>query len=437
MRPAPRAILLFAAGLPAALAPALISSRLWTVWVALLSASVLLVGLDALLGLSRRRIQVDVSVPEGLTVGEDGLCAVRLSALARSPAAQIELLCDLHPHFAPQPAQLVLLPAGGEAVAEVQLRAERRGQLGVEAVWLRWTGPLGLWRRQLRLPTAKTVVVVPNVRVVRSTALRFFSTRQLVSGIKVQRYVGDGSEFDGLREYVPGLDHRAIDWKSSARHMELLCQEFRAERNQQVVLAIDTGHLMGEPLGGVPRLDHAISASLLLAYFSLRLGDRVGLFGFDRQVRAYAEPQGGLGAFARLQKLTAQLDYNPSETNFTLGLAELGSRLRRRSLVVAMTDFSDTVTAELMVENLGRLARKQLVLFVALRDPELDHLVGARPGRIGDLYRSVVASDFARDREGVLLRLRRLGVQCVDAVPSAISAQLLNRYLDIKRREAI
>jgi len=307
----------------------------------------------------------------------------------------------------------------------------------VEAAWLRWTGPLGLWRRDLRVSADLLVTVVPDVRAVRSAALRFFSSRQLVSGLKVQRFVGDGSEFDDLREYQPGLDHRAIDWKASARHRKLLCQEFRAERNQQIVLALDTGHLMAEPLGGLPRLDHAIDASLMLAYFGLRLGDRVGLFGFDRQVRAYSEPEGGLRAFPRIQKLAAQLDYGSAETNFTLGLAELASRLRRRSLVVVMTDFADTVTAELMVENLGRLARKQLVLFVALRDPELDRIATGRPGRLGDLYRSVVAADFAREREAVLLRLRRLGVRCVDAVPSGVSAQLLNRYLDIKRRELI
>jgi uncharacterized protein (DUF58 family) len=437
MRPTARAVLLLAAGLPVALVPVFASSRLWTVWVAYLALALLLLGLDGLLALPGRALRVRVTAPDTLTIGEEGSCEVHVSATERAPATELELLCDLHPSFMAQPAQKVVLAPPGEALARVALRAERRGRLQIEAAWLRWTGPLGLWRRDLRVSVDRLVTVVPDVRAVRSAALRFFSSRQLVSGLKVQRYVGDGSEFDDLREYQPGLDHRAIDWKASARHRKLLCQEFRAERNQQIVLALDTGHLMAEPLGGLPRLDHAIDASLMLAYFGLRLGDRVGLFGFDRQVRAYSEPEGGLRAFPRIQKLAAQLDYGSAETNFTLGLAELASRLRRRSLVVVMTDFADTVTAELMVENLGRLARKQLVLFVALRDPELDRIATGRPGRLGDLYRSVVAADFAREREAVLLKLRRLGVRCVDAVPSSVSAQLLNRYLDIKRRELI
>jgi uncharacterized protein (DUF58 family) len=187
----------------------------------------------------------------------------------------------------------------------------------------------------------------------------------------------------------------------------------------------------------VPRLDHAVASALLLAYVSLRLGDRVGLFGFDRAARAWTEPQGGLGAFPRLRAASAALEYSRDETNFTLGLAELSTRLRRRSLVVVFTDFVDTVTAELMIENLTRLARRQLVVFVALRDPDLDAVALGRPRRLSDVYRSVVASDFVRERERVLARLRRLGVACVDAAPGAVSARLVNRYLDIKRRELV
>jgi uncharacterized protein (DUF58 family) len=204
-----------------------------------------------------------------------------------------------------------------------------------------------------------------------------------------------------------------------------------------VVLALDTGHLMAEQVAGLPRLDHAITSALLLAYVSLRLGDRVGLYGFDQATRLWAEPQGGLAAFARLKALTAGLEYSSAESNFTLGLAELSARLRRRSLVVIFTEFVDTVTAELMVENLARLARKQLVVFVALRDTAVDALALARPGRASDVYRSVVAAELQRDRERVLARLRRFGITCVDAAPAQVSTRLVNRYLEIKRRERV
>jgi uncharacterized protein (DUF58 family) len=368
-------------------------------------------------------------------VGAAAPAQVRLQA--PRGAGRVEVLLDLAPEFDPTPPQALALPGGAPAELAIPLRARRRGLHPVEAVWCRWTGPLGLCGRRLRQLVGKRVAVVPDLRPVRAAAFRYFSSRELETGVQVERFPGDGSEFDALVEHVPGMDPRSISWKASARHRELLCQQYRAERNHQVVLALDTGHLMAEPLEGLPRLDHAVSSALLLGYVGLRLGDRVGLYGFDRASRAWAEPQGGLGAFPRLQALSAGLAYSTEETNFTLGLTELSTRLRRRSLVVVFTDFTDTVTAELMLENLQRLARRQLVVFVTLRDPALDRLAQEPPRRLSGLYRAVTASDFVRERERVLSRLRRMGVACVEAAPGQVSARLVSRYLDIKRRELI
>jgi uncharacterized protein (DUF58 family) len=423
--------------LPVALGSALLSAEMWPVWMGAVVAMLLLAGVDALLALPRRQLRVRTEPPEVLYMGESDPLAVELSAPGWGRPARLELLADLGDELESVPALEVVVPAGEPLRALVPLQPRRRGVARVEAVWLRWRGPFGLMARTVRRPVDAQVDVVPNLRAVRAAALRFFSNRDFMSGLKVEHYIGDGSEFESLREYMPGLDHRAIDWKASARHKKLLCQEFRAERNHQIVVSIDTGHLMSEPLGGVPRLDHAINAGLLLSYFCLRTGDRVGLFGFDDQVRLYAEPSGGLGAFPRLQRMTAELDYGRSETNFTLGLASLASRLRRRSLIVLLTEFVDVVTAELMLDNVTRLASRHLVVFVALRDPEVARLAAAEPRSVGDLHRAVVAGDFAREREAVLGRLRRLGVHCIDAPPDLLSMSLLNRYLDIVRRELI
>jgi len=436
MHPTPRAVLLAAAGFPAALLPALVHPRLWGVWLVLLALATIAMGLDAILALPPALLSVEVQAPDTLAVGQEGRLAIQLSAGRRGPDA-VEVRCELGPEFAPPPPATALLAGGGPAALALPLVARRRGTLSVDEVWCRWTGPLGLVGRQKRVVAGRTVSVVPNLRPVRAAAFRYFGSRELDTGVQVERFVGDGSEFDALREYVPGLDPRAIDWKASARHRKLLSRDFRAERNHQVILAVDTGHLMAEPLEGVPRLDHAVTAALLLGYVSLRLGDRVGLFGFDAAARAWTEPQGGVAAFARLQAVSAGLAYSTAETNFTLGLAELSMRLRRRSLVVVFTEFVDTVTAELMVENLTRLARRQLVVFVVLRDPALERSALARPGRLGDVYRSVVAADFVRERERVLARLRRVGVLCVDAAPEAVSSRLVNRYLEVKRREMV
>jgi uncharacterized protein (DUF58 family) len=139
---------------------------------------------------------------------------------------------------------------------------------------------------------------------VRQAALRFMSAREFIAGSKVQAHRGEGTEFDSLREYLPGLDPRALDWKSSARHRKLLLREHRAERNHQVVMAVDTGYLMSEPLAGIPRLDHAVNAALLLGFAALKTGDRVEPVRVRRAGAAVHRAAQRARAFAQLQQRT-------------------------------------------------------------------------------------------------------------------------------------
>lgn len=435
MQPTLRAILLFALGVSLAV-PAVIDARLWTLWLAAVVVGLLALTTDALLGVSRRRLVVEVMPPDTLYIGDTDPLRVRLSTPGLGRSLRVEVLAELGALLHPQPVLPVVVPADGEGLFELPLVPRRRGTARIEALWLRWEGPLGLMRRQWRMPIDREIPVVPNIRAVRAAALRLHS-RDLLVGLKAEYFQGEGSEFDSLTEYREGLDHRSIDWKSSARHRKLLARRFRAERNHPVVLAFDTGHLMGEPLDGVPKLDAAINAGLLLAFYSLRAGDRVGLFAFDQQVQRFVEPQGGVQTIHHLQRQVAGLEYSRHETNFTLGLSHLAGKLKRRSLIVVLTDFVDTVTAELMLENMGRLAKRHVVVFVSLRDPEMQRLTEAQPIEILDVHRAVVAFDLMRERETVVLRLQRKGVFCIDAPPRAVSVALLNRYLDIKRRELI
>jgi uncharacterized protein (DUF58 family) len=438
--PTGRGVAFVAAAPLLALLLAAVAPRLWLLGLAYLGIVMLALAVDALLAMPRRRLGIAFDPPDLLFVGETALVTLDLTPSGHRIPRRIEVTID-HGPTAEMPALLQIPFADTQTVrTEIPLLPRRRGTVPLTMLWLRWTGPYGLMRIQAQQPLDVKLKVVPNIRAVRAAAIALM--RQDASfGIKDQRQLGDGSEFDALRDYQPGFDRRAIDWKHSARHRRLVCKEFRSERNHQIILALDTGHLMREPIGGVPRLDHAINAALLLTYASLKGGDRVGLFGFDARVRLRSEPLGGVDRFPRLQRMTAELDYAAEETNFTLGLTLLSQQLQRRSLIVLFTDFVDTVTAELMVENLGRLSGRHLVLFVTLQDPELRNIVDAAPdsipGSMEVVARSVVADELRKERLVVFERLRRLGVQCLEAPHNRIGTDLINRYLAIKQREMI
>lgn len=435
IRPTFRAVALFAGGIPLAFGVLLASEESWPFVVALLFLSGFALLTDSLLALSPGRLEIDLDVPKILFIGESETLKLSLQAMSQRSAV-IEAVCDVSDLLERPAPVLAPLNAEGQAVIPFRLAAQRRGSAKVERIWLRWRGPLGLVAFIRILPIDAEVSVTPNAHAVRRTAIDF-SDPNAFFGVKPQRQQGEGSEFEALRDYVPGLDHRSIDWKHSARHRSLVCKEFRSERNHQIILAFDTGHLMGEPLEGIAKLDHAVNAGLQLGYVSLRAGDRIGLYGFDSRVRLFSQPGGGIGSFWRLQKAASELAYSEDETNFTLGLSALASRLNRRSLVILQTEFVDTITAELMLENVERLAARHLVLFVCLQDTSLEETVDSEPVSVNAMSKSVIADEFLRERRIVMERLRRLGVHCLDVKAEQIGPEIINRYLEIKRMELI
>ncbi|MEO1293383.1 MAG: DUF58 domain-containing protein, partial [Pseudomonadota bacterium] len=262
------------------------------------------------------------------------------------------------------------------------------------------------------------------------------TVRSELYGVKDTALRGEGSEFHQLVEFTTGMDTRAVDWKRSARHRGLVAKEMRAERNHQIILALDNGYLMRGEIDGLARVDHAINAALVTCWAAGLGGDLVGLFSFDARPRRFTPPQPGRAAFPVLRSQMADMSYSDVESNHTLALAHLNGRLKRRSLIVIFADFADTTTAELMVENLQVLSRAHVVVFVTFRDPELGRREKAAetPDAVAE---AVVAADMRRERQVVLDRLTRLGIVCIETAPGELTGRVLAAYLEIKARELI
>ena len=432
-RPTRLAIALIGLGVVAALLPALISPALWVLWLVFDSILLLAFLFDVLAAPNGHGAKAVLKGPDILYLANPSECSVQLRLPRNRSTLPLTVRLQYEADFEiATPNQMQIKSGRGQF--SFSLCPQRRGLIQFVALWYRLPGPLRLTERFRHVELNRDIAVVPNINIIKKAALRMASSKMLMAGLKRQRFVGDGSEFESLREYQPGYDHRAIDWKVSARQRKLLVREFEAERNMRIVLAFDTGRLMSQPIGELPKLDHAISAGLMLALLSLKQGDRVGMMGFDEEVGLYLSPQGGLRTLEQLLTHSGKLRYSQTDTNFTKGLAELNAKMRRRAIIVVLTDFHDTITAEQMVGNLGQLAKRHLVIFVSLRDPELLRLAACTPASPIELNRAVVATDLVRDRDIVLQRLRRLGIFCIDAKPEEISVQLLNRYLDVKRR---
>jgi len=432
--PTRRLVLLAGAVAPVAFAVALAAPQFWATGLALLALLISLAVVDALVGLSPKQLELSCACPRVVSVSESFGLALAVEAPVRPYGVQAAAALE-GPLAPAERTRIALAPQPGtrQAKGTIELVAERRGTGRLASIWLRLPGLLGLVWKQRCIQLGREVLITPDLRPTRQRGIEL-AHRELLHGQIALRDVGEGAEFDALADYRQGMDRRAIDWKQSARHTRLIAKEYRIERNNHIVLAIDSGRTMSEPMEGVPRVDSAVSAALLTAFVALKQGDRLGLFAFDAKPRASSKVVSGPGAFNLLQQVAAGIDYSTRETNYTLALATLASGLKRRALVIMFTEFTDTVSAELMLSALGPLVGRHLLLFVVLRDAELEAFTASEPESADDISRAVTAAGLLQERRLVLTRLRHLGVEVVEAPAAAAGPAVVDAYLDLKRR---
>jgi len=431
--PTRTAVIATAAGAPFALAWAAAQPSRWYVALAWPLAMLLLCAFDAMRGAASATARVDF--PAHAYVGETRDCTVTVSVNSRPRNAWVALQNSSLVRADNDGRARVPLDKGLGAVL-VPLEMLRRGVARFERLWLRWTGPLGFTWHQGRVDVGAAFPVLPDLRPVHDQGARIFQ-RYALEGLLAQLTRGEGSDFDTLVDFRTGMDRRSIDWKQSARHLKLLAKQYRTERNNQIVFAIDTGRQMCEPVAGLARVDRCVGAMLLAAWIALKLGDRVALHAFDSRPRLSSGFVSGGAAFAELERLAAEIDYSSDETNYSFALTTLAARLTRRSMIILFTEFTDDVSADFMLRAIRRLVETHLVMLVVLRDEELETIAAAEPQSADDVTRAITAASLLKERRVVITRLQHLGVHVVESEYDHVNERLVQTYLDLKKRDLL
>ncbi len=273
--PTRRAIIAIGAAAPVALLVGVLVPAWWFVaplWIAFILAAILF---DGLTTPDPARAHFALDMPASVGVGSDFAAVLRLSdrqgGYRGGPVAAISVDRRLADHGR---ADAALEVDGDGAQARFALNGLRRGPAWLGTAWVRWTGRLGLATRHARQVFDQPVSVAPSIRAVEEDAARLFQ-RDAQVGQRLNARLGEGSEFESLVRFMPGLDRRAIDWKQSARHTDLLAKQFETERDSRIVLAIDAGRMMSDPMPGegadtLSRLDRSVDAALALGYVALK-----------------------------------------------------------------------------------------------------------------------------------------------------------------------
>jgi uncharacterized protein (DUF58 family) len=322
------------------------------------------------------------------------------------------------------------VPAGGRCVLTVPLLPTRRGDRHAVRVTVRSFGPLGLAARQGSHSVPWSVRVLPPFHSRRHLPARLARLREL-DGRQAVLIRGQGTEFDSLREYVPGDDVRSIDWRASARASDVMVRTWRPERDRHIVLVLDTGRTSAARVGDAPRLDAAMDAALLLAALASRAGDRVDLLAYDRRVRAAVHGASAAELLPTLVNAMAPLEPELVESDSRGMVAEILRRARHRSLVVLLTGLDPAPLEQGLLPVLPALTARHRLLVAGVADPQVSSLTRGR-GDATAVYQAAAAERALAERRSVSTVLSRNGVEVVDATPEELPPALADRYLALK-----
>jgi uncharacterized protein (DUF58 family) len=242
---------------------------------------------------------------------------------------------------------------------------------------------------------------------------------------------GQGSEFDSLREYVIGDDVRSIDWRATARRRDVVVRTWRPERDRRILIVLDTGRTSAGRVGGIPRLDTAMDAALLLTALAVRAGDRIDFLAVDRRLRARVVGASRSAVLPAITEAMAAIEPELVETDAAALASAALTTARQRSLIVLLTDLNPAAVEEGLLPRLPLLAARNQVLVAAVADPALAAMAAGRDDA-GQVYAAAAAEQARAARQRTSALLQRHGALVVDAPPDRLPPVLADAYLELK-----
>lgn len=331
---------------------------------------------------------------------------------------------------------VVPLATRGQGGFSYSLRPTTRGAYTFGRLLVYATTPLGLVARRFVAASGGEAAVYPSIQQMRRFAFLADRNRLSEVGVKKVRRRGHTMEFDQIRDYVPGDDRRAVNWKATARRSahvpRLMVNTYQDEREQPVVVALDMGRAMRSPFEGLTLLDHAVNAALVVLNTALRTQDRAGLVAFDREVQAFVPPARSRGQLGALLDALYRLDPGYEDPSFEDLFAVLRGRLRQRGLVLLMTNFDTVAGLERQLPYLRRIARAHRLVVVLFENTGIRDLLAAPAERLDDLYVKATAQGLAQEKREVVRTLERAGIGALLTTPETLTPDAVNRYLQLK-----
>jgi uncharacterized protein (DUF58 family) len=317
------------------------------------------------------------------------------------------------------------------------LRPVERGAYEFGSVHAYIQSQLGLLERRFTSDESVTIPVYPSFMQMRRFQLLAEAAQTAEAGNRRLRKLGHSMEFEQIKEYVQGDDVRTLNWKATARKGALMVNSFTDEKSQQVYCIIDKGRLMKMPFKGLTLLDYAINATLVVCNVALHKQDRFGLLTFNHKsgsaLAADRKP-------VQLEKVL-QLLYNQQtsflESDFERLYTKVRTVVKQRSLLILFTNFESLSGLHRQMPYLKRLAKYHLLLVIFFENTELKNTAEQQVNDLEELYIKTIAGKYMHEKQLIVKELQNAGILCVLSAPEKVTINAINKYIEIKSRQAI
>ena len=384
-----------------------------------------------------RKPFIERMIPERLSNGDEN--PVHLQLQNTYPfSVKLEVIDELPMQFQKRDFSIKLqLKPGENRLLNYHLRPVERGEYQFGNVQVFVQSLLGLVERKFIGAEERMIPVYPSFIRMRQYQLQAEAAQTKEAGNRRLRKIGHSMEFEQVKEYVQGDDVRNINWKATARKASLMVNSYTDEKSQQVYCVIDKGRLMKMPFNDLTLLDHAINASLVMCNVALYRQDKFGLLTFSNKMGSV------LAADRKPMQLekVLQLLYNQQtaflESDFELLYTQIRATIKQRSLLILFTNFESLAGMQRQMLYLKRIAKYHLLLLVFFENTELKQVAVQNVADIEDLYVKTIAGKYMHEKQLIVKELQNAGILSILTAPENVTVNTINKYIEIKTRQAI
>jgi uncharacterized protein (DUF58 family) len=315
-----------------------------------------------------------------------------------------------------------------------KLTPTRRGEYYFGSVNLFIKSILGFINRKLVIDLSSMVRVYPSIVQMKKYELRTSTSYHNNDGIKRHRRIGHSYEFDQTKEYVIGDDSRSINWKASSRRSGLMVNQYEETRSQQVYSIIDKSRSMHMPFNNMTLFDYSINSSLVISNVVLQKHDKAGLITFSDKIGSTITADKSSQQLKRILEALYNEKEHLLEAEYDLLYHLVRNVIKNRSLIFLYTNFESFHAFERVLPILRQISKLHLLVVMFFENEEVVSMSKSPVNNLYGVYAQTMARKYLDEKNQIVTELENYGIHCIKSLPTDLSINTINKYLEIKSR---